>query len=73
MIIILLLLNSSTFVITGPATTTLSVGKMIAGQTNLAAGKEVGDVTQCLTDTFSITNQNTVPVICGTNSGFHGE
>ena len=73
MIIILLLLNSSTFVITGPATTTLSVGKMISGQTNLAAGKEVGDVTQCLTDTFTITNQNTVPVICGTNSGFHGE
>lgn len=64
-------LDFSTFVITGPSTTTLSVGKMISGQTNLAAGKEVGDVTQCLTDTFTITNQNTVPVICGTNSGFH--
>ena len=73
MIIILLLLNSSTFVITGPSTTTLSVGKMLAGQVTLAGGEAVGDTTQCLTDTFSITNQQTVPVICGTNSGFHGE
>ena len=46
---------------------------MLAGQANLAGGAVVGDVTQCLTDTFSITNQNTVPVICGTNSGFHGK
>ena len=73
MIILLLLLNSSSFVITGPSTTTTSVGKMLAGQANLAGGAVVGDVTQCLTDTFSITNQNTVPVICGTNSGFHGK
>ena len=73
MIVLLLLLNSSSFVITGPSTATLSVGKTLAGQVHLAAGVEVGDVTQCLTDTFSITNQRTVPVICGTNSGFHGE
>jgi len=64
-------LDFSSFVITGPSTTTLSVGKMLSGQALLAAGAVVGDVTQCLTDTFSITNQNTVPVICGTNSGFH--
>ena len=73
MIILLLLLNSSTFVITDPSTATASVGKMLSGQANLAGGVEVGDVTRCLTDTFSITNQNTVPVICGTNSGFHGK
>ena len=73
MIILLLLLNFSSFVITGPSTATASVGKMLSGQANLAGGEVVGDVTQCLTDTFSITNQNTVPVICGTNSGFHGE
>jgi len=64
-------LDFSSFVITGPSTATTSVGKMLAGQAHLAAGVEVGDVTQCLTDTFSITNQRTVPVICGTNSGFH--
>jgi hypothetical protein len=64
-------LDFSTFVITGPSTATASVGKMLSGQANLAGGAVVGDVTQCLTDTFSITNQNTVPVICGTNSGFH--
>merc|ERR1712194_699149 len=64
-------LDFSSFVITGPSTATTSVGKMLTGQAHLAAGVEVGDVTQCLTDTFSITNQRTVPVICGTNSGFH--
>ena len=37
-----------------------------------AGGKQVAEATQCLTDTFSITNQDTVPTICGTNTGFHG-
>ena len=46
MIILLLLLNSSTFVITGPSTATASVGKMLSGQANLAVGVEVGDVTR---------------------------
>ena len=62
----------STFVITGPSTSSVSVGKMLAGEFN-PDGEAVADATQCLTDTFSITNQVSVPVICGTNTGYHGE
>ena len=65
-------LDFSTFVITGPSTSSVSLGLMLAGEYN-PGGVEVSDRTQCQTDTFSITNQVTVPVICGTNSGFHGE
>ena len=45
---------------------------MLAGAFN-PGGVEVADTTQCQTDTFSISNQQSVPVICGTNTGFHGE
>ena len=45
---------------------------MLAGNFN-PGGVEVADTTQCQTDTFTITNQNTVPMICGINSGYHGE
>ena len=38
-----------------------------------AGNNDVTESGQCLTDTFSISNQETVPVICGTNSGEHGE
>lgn len=62
----------STFVISGPSTATTSVGKMIAGNFIDTDGQEVTDATQCLTDTFTITNQVTVPTICGINSGYHG-
>lgn len=37
-----------------------------------AGNNDVTESGQCLTDTFSISNQETVPVICGTNSGEHG-
>jgi len=63
-------LDFSTFVITGPSTSSVSLGLMLAGEFN-PGGVKVSDATQCLTDTFSITNQVTVPVICGTNSGYH--
>jgi len=63
-------LDFSNFVISGPATTTVSVGLMLAGQFN-PAGKAASDTTQCRTDTFSITNQQSVPQICGINSGYH--
>jgi len=63
-------LDFSNFVISGPSTTTTSVGLMLAGQFN-PGGKAVSDVTQCRTDTFSITNQQSVPQICGINSGYH--
>jgi len=63
-------LDFSTFVITGPSTSSVSIGLMLAGEFN-PGGKAVADTTQCLTDTFSITNQVSVPVICGTNTGYH--
>ena len=44
MIILLLLLNFSSFVITGPSTAAASVGKMLSGQANLDGGVAVGDV-----------------------------
>ena len=62
----------STFVISGPSTSSASVGKMIAGNFVDTDGIAVTDATQCLTDTFTITNQVTVPRICGINSGYHG-
>ena len=62
----------STFVITGPSTSSVSVGLALAGEFN-PGGIAVADATQCLTDTFSITNQVSVPVICGTNTGYHGK
>ena len=31
----------------------------------------MAEATQCLTDTFTITNQENLPVICGINSGYH--
>ena len=61
----------STFIISGPSTSSVSVGKMLAGNFN-PGGSEVTDGTQCLTDTFTITNQVTVPLICGINTGYHG-
>ena len=36
-----------------------------------AAANSVTESGQCNTDSFSITNQNTVPRICGTNTGEH--
>ena len=40
-------------------------------QVGAAGLTTVTEAGQCLTDTFSISNQNTVPLICGTNSGEH--
>lgn len=67
-------LDFSSFIITGPSTSTISVAKTIGGQVAGAdAGKLVAEATQCLTDTFSVTNPSglTPPSICGTNTGEH--
>ena len=66
------MLSFSALVITGPSTASTSIALNLAGQLAVT-GIKIASATQCLTDTFSITNQNTVPVICGTNSGFHGK
>ena len=65
-------LDFLTMVITGPSTTTTSIGDILNGeQVKAGKGKPVANAGRCLTDTFSITNQDSVPVICGTNTGFH--
>merc|ERR1712004_173186 len=67
-------LDFQTFVISGPSTRTVSIGSIINGdlqQVGTAGLTSVTEAGQCLTDTFSISDQNTVPLICGTNSGEH--
>ena len=67
-------LDFNTFVISGPATNTASIGETLNGVfLTVAAGGVGGDVTnagQCNTDTFSISS-SLVPTICGTNTGDH--
>lgn len=66
-------LDFNTFLLTGPSTRTVSIGKVAAGGLIPDAGNgiAVSESGRCLTDTFTIGNQDTVPVICGTNSGEH--
>jgi len=64
-------LDFNTFVIAGPSTSTLSIGKVIEGELN-ALGDAACARGQCQTDTFSVVSPSvTPPVICGTNSGEH--
>jgi len=64
-------LDFNTFIISGPSTSTLSIGKVIEGELN-AKGSLACARGQCQTDTFSVvSNSVTPPVICGTNSGEH--
>jgi len=65
-------LDFANFVISGPSTSTISIGKGLHGViTGVATGGLLAETGQCNTDTFSITNQNNLPVICGINSGYH--
>ncbi len=69
-------LDFNTFVIAGPSTNTNSVTKVkaMAGVVVESADISVTDHSQCLTDTFSVTNGGggiNPPTICGTNSGEH--
>ena len=67
-------MDFNTFVIAGPSTVTYSVNYEINGGFSYAAGVAVSYGTQCQTDTFSMTGipGAVPPVICGTNSGYHG-
>merc|ERR1711971_183224 len=60
-------LDFSTFVITGPETTTTTV------VVNKCGGKDLFELGQCQTDIFSVTapGNNAPGVICGTNSNEH--
>lgn len=67
-------LDFNSFVITGPSTITLTTpaGKFVGQIFNTGGGVGASvDMTRCLTDTFSVSNQNQLPVICGTNTGYH--
>lgn len=68
-------LDFDMFVISGPSTLSDSVGVTLNGApvTDITKGVAVATASQCLTDTFSISNpggQNP-PVICGSNNGEH--
>jgi hypothetical protein len=68
-------LDFNTFVIAGPTTITLTLAKQAGGSVMVQGGVEYSQVTNCLTDTFSITGVpgGIPPTICGTNSGYHGK
>lgn len=63
-------LDFSSFVITGPSTSSATIGKETGG-VEVSGGTAQSEATQCQTDTFGVTNQYTFPVICGTNTGYH--
>lgn len=67
-------IDFNTFVIAGPNSLTVTQFKT-AGGGIAGGGKKVTTASQCLTDTFSVTGPggSVPPVICGSNSGQHGE
>lgn len=67
-------LDFQTFVISGPSTDTVSTrGKRVNGTPSASSGVAFADASKCLTDIFTISNQRTVPELCGTNTGYHGK
>lgn len=68
-------MDFNNFVITGPNSVTTSINFEAGGSiTNSAPGVPINQATQCQTDTFSMTGISGAvpPVICGTNTGYHG-
>ena len=70
-------MDFNSFSIAGPSTISTSEYTTLNGQatTNAATGKASNTNTQCLTDSFSVTNPGgtTPPMICGSNAGEHSE
>ena len=67
-------LDFTNFVITGPTTITTSIGVSLGGQIDgTNGGLAMTQKTTCATDTFSVSNAPSVPVLCGTLTGDHGE
>ena len=68
-------LDFNTFAITGPSTSTVSIGKIIGGQVTdgKTAGKLYSYAGRCLTDVFTVSGDVGVPPLCGTLSGEHGK
>jgi hypothetical protein len=67
-------MDFNSFVIAGPSTLTVSLGKQLNGAIGQATGIAYNSATTCQTDTFTVTGTPGAvpPVICGTNSGYHG-
>ena len=63
-------LDLETFVITGPATVTLSSTFLINGAA-AGSGLASNKVGQCLTDSFSVSNSQNTPTLCGSLTGEH--
>ena len=63
------------FVIAGPNTVATTIGNIQFGQPTATALIPVTQQTQCSTDQFVMTGPvgSVPPVICGTNTGQHGE
>ena len=69
-------LDLDTFIITGPSTAVTTNAKMINDGGQLRAsnsGKIFTQRTNCATDTFSVGNAPSVPVVCGTLTGDHSK
>lgn len=68
-------LDFNQFVITGPSSSTQSVGQGIVGSIaqTVGSGAVHTPASQCLTDTFQVTNPGgtSPPTICGLNTGEH--
>ncbi len=70
-------LDFQSFSITGPTTNTVTVTKRLAKTGVVTNTGTVGlsEFTQCLTDTFSVSNSDgpNPPAICGVNTGEHSK
>jgi len=66
-------LDFITHVITGPSTLTTTATKILNGAVNPTSTVLASLASQCLTDSFSVTNPGggSNPVLCGTNTGEH--
>ena len=65
----------NTVTITGPSTLTTTGATVlhVNGAFDGATGKKAIQRTRCNTDTFSVSNAPSVPLVCGTLTGDHGE
>ena len=71
-------LDFTTFVITGPSTSTVSTNYVVNGHifpsagSNYAPQHKMNKQGECTTDIFVISDQQSVPEVCGTLTGEHG-
>ena len=62
------------FVITGPSTDTISIGKALNGEvSNGATGTAYNFAGNCRTDIFTVSGDTEVPPLCGTLTGEHSK